>query len=149
METYLKPFLISVTKLNSGILCQSPDKGKFLCKAVLLCGTADLPARRLLCNHVQYKGAFSCWKCEHEGESATVRRGHARIFLFQNENPKGQKRAMKNVRHLAREAAELQQVTMGRPVKGIKGPLWLHFAQQFNIVSGIANDYMHGVLLGV
>ena len=108
METYLKPFLISVTKLNSGMQCQSPNKGVLFCKAVLLCGTADLPARRLLCNHVQYNGAFSCWKCEHEGESATVKRGHARIFLFQNENPKGQKRAMKNVRQQAREAAELQ-----------------------------------------
>ena len=149
MGTYLKPFLNSLTKLNSGILCQSPDKGEFLCKAMLLCGTADLPARSLLCNHVQYNGAFSCWKCEQEGESATVGRGHARIFPFQKENPKGPERTMKTVLQQAREAVEHQQVTMGRPVKGIKGPSWLHFAPRFNIVSGIAIDYMHGVLLGV
>lgn len=149
MGTYLKPFLQSLKKLNEGIQCESPDKGIFVCKGLLLCGTADLPARSLLCNHVQYNGAFSCWKCEQEGESASVGRGHARIFPFEHQNPKGPERTKENVLQHAREAVDHQQVTMGKPVKGINGPSWLHFVPHFNIVSGMAIDYMHGVLLGV
>lgn len=34
-------------------------------------------------------------------------------------------------------------------VKGVKGPSWLQFFPAFHIISGIAVDYMHGVLLGV
>lgn len=149
MGTFLKPFLKSLQKMNEGIKCISPERGQFLCRGLLLCGTADLPARSLLCNHVQYNGAFSCWKCEQEGETASVGRGHARIFPFQSEEPKGPVRTKENVLENARTAVQDQQVVMGKPVKGIKGPSWLFFVPHFNIVSGIAIDYMHGVLLGV
>ncbi|XP_062566984.1 uncharacterized protein LOC134229281 isoform X2 [Saccostrea cucullata] len=149
MGTFLKPFLKSLQKMKEGIKCTSPERGQFLCRGLLLCGTADLPARSLLCNHVQYNGAFSCWKCEQEGETASVGRGHARIFPFQSEEPKGPIRTKKNVLENARIAVEDQHIVMGKPVKGIKGPSWLFFVPNFNIVSGIAIDYMHGVLLGV
>ena len=32
---------------------------------------------------------------------------------------------------------------------GVKGPSWLSFLQHYDVVRGIAIDYMHGVLLGV
>ena len=34
-------------------------------------------------------------------------------------------------------------------MNGVKGPSWLSFFPKFDIVEGIAIDYMHGVLLGV
>ena len=34
-------------------------------------------------------------------------------------------------------------------MNGIKGPSWLTFFPKFDIVNGIAIDYMHGVLLGI
>lgn len=60
MGTFLKPFQKTMTQLQTGIQCESPEEGKFICRAILLCGTADLPARSLLCNHIQYNGAYAC-----------------------------------------------------------------------------------------
>ena len=34
-------------------------------------------------------------------------------------------------------------------VNGIKGPSWLSFCPKFDMVNGVAIDYMHGVLLSV
>ena len=34
-------------------------------------------------------------------------------------------------------------------VNGIKGPSWLSFCPKFDMVNGVAIDYMHGVLLGI
>lgn len=63
MNTFLKPFLHSMEQLDKGIQCLSPPRGTFTCKGYLLAATADLPARSLLCNAMQYNGAYSCWKC--------------------------------------------------------------------------------------
>ena len=72
MSTFLKPFQKSMTEMFEGIECESPSVGLFNCKGIVLCGTADLPARSILCNHIQYNGAFACWKCEQEGRTAKV-----------------------------------------------------------------------------
>lgn len=70
-----------------------PSMGTFLkpfrktMKQFLLCGTADLPARSLLCNYIQYNGAYACWKCEQVGRTETSGKGHARIFPFIKDDP--------------------------------------------------------------
>ena len=144
MGTFLKPFQKTMMELYTGIQCESPEQGIFKCKAILLCGTADLPARSLLCNHIQYNGAHACWKCEQEGKTAASGKGYARIFPFIKANPKGPPRTPENVFSNAKVAVDTKSV-----VNGIKGPSWLQFFPAFNIIDGIAIDYMHGVLLGV
>ncbi|CAC5361428.1 unnamed protein product [Mytilus coruscus] len=148
MGTFLKPFQHSMKNLYNGIECFSPKRGAFLSKGILLCGTADLPARSILCNHIQYNGAYSCWKCEQQGTSAAVGKGQTRVFPFDEANPKGPERTVHNVIENAHQALN---GTNGASsvVKGIKGPSWLSFFPEFDIVNGIAIDYMHGVLLGV
>ena len=91
MRMFLKPFKESMADLFQGIECSSPSTLTFICKGILLCGTADHPARSILCNHIQYNGAFSCWKCEQEGKIATVGKGHARIFPYDGGNQKALK----------------------------------------------------------
>ncbi len=150
MWTFLKPFWEEMVQLDKGILCESPDCGSFICRAFLLCGTADLPARCLLCNSIQYNGAHGCWKCQQKGQTAKVGKGHAHVFPFQTQDPKGPPRTPQNVISDAKLA--LQQQQSGKKnavVNGIKGPSWLMFFPKFDIVRGIAIDYMHGVLLGV
>ncbi|CAC5363251.1 unnamed protein product [Mytilus coruscus] len=148
MGTFLKPFQHSMKNLYNGIECFSPKRGAFLSKGILLCGTADLPARSILCNHIQYNGAYSCWKCEQQGTSAAVGKGQTRVFPFDEANPKGPERTVHNV---IENAHQTLNGTNGASsvVKGIKGPSWLSFFPEFDIVNGIAIDYMHGVLLGV
>lgn len=144
MSTFLKPLQKSMQEIHNGIECFAPSVGSFTCYGIVLCATADLPARSLLCNHIQYNGAFSCWKCEQEGKSASVGKGHARVFPFISTCPKGPERTIENVIQNSHKAVNQTKVE-----KGIKGPSWMLYFPTFNIVAGVAIDYMHGVLLGV
>lgn len=117
MGTFLKPFQKTMTELQTEIQCESPEEGKFICRAILLCGTADLPARSLLCNHIQYNGAYACWKCEQEGKTEASGKGHARIFPFIKDGPKGLARTPVNVFENAKVAVETHSV--GKGVKGL------------------------------
>lgn len=122
MGTFLKPFRKTMKQLQTGIQCESPEKGKFICRAIMLCGTADLPARSLLCNYIQYNGAYACWKCEQVGRTEASGKGHARIFPFIKDDPKVPARTPANVFANAKVAVETHFV-----VKEIKGPSWLQF----------------------
>ena len=144
MNTFLKPMIKSIETLHEGIECVSPERGKFTCKGYLLAATADLPARSLLCNSIQYNGAFGCWKCLQSGQTASVGRGHTRVFPFIANSPKGPVRTPEKVHSDA-----MQAVGQRSPVNGVKGPSWLMCFPKFDIIQGIAIDYMHCLLLGV
>ena len=58
MWTFLKPHMKALKDLESGVELESPSRGKFICKAVLLACTCDLPARCLVCNSMQYNGEY-------------------------------------------------------------------------------------------
>ena len=150
MATYMKPFQESFDKLAEGCTFYSPERGEFECKAFLLCGTADLPARCILCNSVQFNGSFSCWKCLQKGETAKVGKGHCHVFPYKDDSPKTPVRTKESVLNDSQKAMDLHESGIAKYlVNGIKGPSWLSFFPKFDIVEGIAIDYMHGVLLGV
>jgi len=54
MNTFMKPLLSAFKTLHDGVEFVSPDRGTFISKAFLIAGTADLPARVLICNSVQF-----------------------------------------------------------------------------------------------
>ena len=151
MWTFLKPHTLSFACLENGVDMESPERGKFYCKGILLSCSCDLPARCLLCNSMQYNGENGCWKCLQPRQTVrTGVRGHSRAFLYNNDNPKGRLRTSESVREDGIRAAALQQQGVSRYiVNGVKGPSWLSTLQHFDLVSGMAIDYMHGVLLGV
>ncbi|KAK3085913.1 hypothetical protein FSP39_010520, partial [Pinctada imbricata] len=150
MGTFLKPLKKSFDVLHSGIICSSPERGEFNCKCYLLAATADLPARSLLCNSVQFNGKFGCWKCTQPGETAAVGKGHAHVFPFQIIDPKGPCRTADSVEKDADKTVKNYREKVRNPiVQGVKGPSWISYFPGFHCVQGIAIDYMHGVLLGV
>lgn len=150
MSTFLKPFKQTMLAFHKGIEVTSPERGDFICHGFLLVGTADLPARSLLCNSVQYNGAYGCWKCVQKGITAKVGKGHTHVFPFSSENPKGPLRTDDSVLQDARKVIQQKETsTTLQHVNGVKGPSWLLLFPNFSIVDGIAIDYMHGVLLGV
>ena len=107
MWTFLKPHTYSFKTLEMGVEMNSPDRGTFNCKGVVLACTCDLPARCILCNSMQYNGENGCWKCLQPGQTVrTGVRGHSRAFLYQNGNPKGPLRTARNVTQDAAEAAD-------------------------------------------
>ena len=147
MCTFLKPFITSMKQMYSGIKCFSPERGLFTCKAFLLAATADLPAKALLCNSVQYNGSFGCWHCVQKGETAPRGKGHVHVFPYISDEPKGPVRSMKSVLQDAQSVIDCGKVN--HSINGVKGPSWLSFSPKFEMVNGMAIDYMHGVLLGV
>ena len=151
MWTFLKPHMSALKELESGVEFESPSRGKFVCKALLLACTCDLPARCLVCNSMQYNGEYGCWKCLQPGKTVkTGPRGHARGFPFNEEDPKGPPRTNELTLKHAEEAMHQQMAGKSRyVVNGVKGFSWLSILQHHDIIRGTAIDYMHGVLLGV
>lgn len=147
MNTFLEPLLEEFKNFGKGVECFSPDRGTFICKGYLLGVTADLPARALLCNSVQFNGSFGCWKCLQEGRTAARGQGHTHAFPFNAENPKGPKRTTEQA--LQDADSVILSGKKGEKINGIKGLSWLSLFPKFDFVEGITIDYMHGVLLGV
>ena len=125
--TFLRPHMNALKDLESGVEFESPSRGKFFCKAVLLACTCDLPARCLVCNSMQYNGEYGCWKCLQPGKTVkTGQRGHARGFPFNEEDPKGPLRTNELAIQHAKEAMQQQMAgKLGYVVNGVKGFSWL------------------------
>ena len=56
MATFLKPLYENLLLMDKGITVECSERDKFLCRAVLLAGSCDLPARCLVCNSLQFNG---------------------------------------------------------------------------------------------
>lgn len=110
MWTFLKPHSHSFAALEKGVYVNSPERGNFLCRGILLACSCDLPARCLLCNGMQYNGENGCWKWLQPGQTVkTGIRGHSRTFPYQEDNPKGSIRTSENVKDNGFEAARRQK----------------------------------------
>lgn len=149
MSTFLKPFKQTMYEFYKRIEIISADQGSFVCRGFLLAGTADLPARSLICNSVQYNGSFKCWKCLQNGKTTKVGKGHTHVFPFCHDDLKGPPQTKGNVVQDAQEIFQLKQTKNIQNLHGVKGPSWLLLFPDFSVVDDIAVDYMHGVLLGV
>jgi len=53
------------------------------------------------------------------------------------------------IKHSNEALMNLQSGQKQYAVKGVNGPSWLLFLENFDIVAGMGIDYMHGVLLGI
>ena len=69
----------------------SPDiQSSFLCCALLLCGTYDLPAKAIVYNMTQFNGYFGCTHCLQSGKQLTIGpKSSVHIYPFIASNPTG------------------------------------------------------------
>ena len=75
-------------------------------------------------------------------------RGHSRPFLYQIGYPTFPLRTETGLRQDAERAVfRIQQGVARYVVNGVKGPSWLSVLDHFDLVRGIAVDYMLGILL--
>lgn len=58
------------------------NEESFICCAVCLVGTADLPGKSAVQAFTQYNGKSGCSFCEDEGEVVSVGKGHSRAYPF-------------------------------------------------------------------
>lgn len=116
------------------------------CKAFLICGTADLPAKSLALNINQFNGAFRCHKCLQCGETfRTENRGNIHVFPFNQDLPLGNPRRT----HAQSVHDAIDAVRKKQTVHGVKGPSFLMALSSYDFVQRTGIDYMHAVFLGV
>ncbi|KAI8481640.1 hypothetical protein Bbelb_406410 [Branchiostoma belcheri] len=98
-------------------------------------------AKALVMNMKQHNGKCGCPKCKQPGTHI----GHKQQWPYQVHDPKGPRRTHEETKAHAAAASDT-----GKDVCGIKNPSsWLTAVPHFDIVEGMAIDYMHGALLGV
>ncbi|XP_019627756.1 PREDICTED: uncharacterized protein LOC109472429 [Branchiostoma belcheri] len=125
----------------AGIEVQPPDEESYKSKVFLIACTADLQAKALVMNMKQHNGKCGCPKCKQPGTHI----GHKQQWPYQVHDPKGPRRTHEETKAHAAAASDT-----GKDVCGIKNPSsWLTAVPHFDIVEGMAIDYMHGALLGV
>lgn len=142
MMTYLKPFHTSLKLLETeGVNVCSPKEGQFNSKVVLLLGTADLPAKCLVMNMVQFNGEYGCSKCLQPGSTVrTDKGGHVHVYPFISHNPKGPARTHKGFMKDALTAYNSKNRS-----NGVNGPSWFGALQYFDLIHGVSVDYMHNM----
>ena len=147
INTFLKP-LCQVMKemFIEGVQVHPPElPSPFMCKAIVLMGTCDLPAKLTALNMVGHNGFHACPHCEQPGKTLSLGRGHVHIYPYMCDNPTGPLRTQKSVEMCAKEA-----LRNGEKKNGIHPPgSCLMILPLFNIVDGIGIDYMHCILLNI
>lgn len=147
MLTFLQPFTAAISHLHChGVEVFSPDvKNDFICHAMLLCGTCDLPAKAAVYNMIQFNGNHGCSHCLQSGKQLKVGvRGKVRVYPYMEADPTGPLRTNDQTSDYSEQA-----VSTNIPVFGVKGPSWLSTIPNYNVIQGNVVDYMHCVLLGV
>ena len=120
----------------------------------MLSGVFDAPARCMVQNMVQYNGFYGCPNCLTAGarvQTSAAGTTHAYPVDTANLNTgHGVERTLEATQALAKEADE-KNIQCGKitAINGVKGSSWLLYLPGFNMINGIAVDYMHCVLLGV
>ena len=112
-------------------------------RGILLCGTADAPAKCLLQNFVQFNGFNGCPYCMERGKSVkTSAKGHTHAYPFNRDNPlKGYEteRTHENTLQHAYDAHKSKLEGKYSPVFGVKGYSWFMFIPGFDIIKGISH----------
>ena len=138
---------------DSGAPISSNENGVKV-RCLLLCGSFDAPAKCLFQSFVQFNGSYGCPYCLHPGKTVkTSERGHTRTYPFNRDNLQTGHfdiRTHDQTHNFAKCATESIIATgVEKPEKGVGGLSWFLYVPGFDLIRGIAIDYMHGTLLGV
>ena len=121
---------------------------------ILLLGTFDAPAKCLFQEFCQFNAFHGCPYCLSPGETVqTSSKGHTHAYPFDVRNLQtghGEPRTHEQTLEFAAEATKKSaQKGIQNSVNGVKGYSWFMFVPKFDIIRGVAIDYMHSTLLGV
>lgn len=140
MLTFMRPIFQQLKALEQGLSIETPD-GKRNVQCYVLAGTADLPARAMMLNMVQFNGSMSCHKCYNAGETYQTEKG-GNIHIYKD--CQCDKRTDGDVMSDGRKAIETREIQ-----RGMKGPSVLSYLSIYSYVDGTGIDCMHGSFLGV
>ena len=137
----------------TGIPVKMKDEEQLL-RCILLLGTFDAPAKCLFQEFCQFNAFHGCPYCLSPGKTVqTSSKGHTHAYPFDDNNlvtGHGEPRTHEQTLKFAAEATKKSaQNGIQNNVKGVKGYSWFMFVPKFDIIRGVAIDYMHSTLLGV
>ncbi|XP_074612396.1 uncharacterized protein LOC141866757 [Acropora palmata] len=152
MGTFLKPFQEALSRLEiQGTTFQLPNKETIMSKVYLVSGIFDLPAKSMVLEEIQYNGFCGCTYCVEAGKSVKAKdggRGWVHVYPFNDESETGHAERRTHKGTIANGKKSLQD-PLGKPVFGVRGVCQFASLKYFDVVDGVAVDYMHGILLGV
>ncbi|XP_068757460.1 uncharacterized protein [Montipora capricornis] len=153
-QTFMQPFATALNDLFfRGIPVKMKDEDRLL-RCILLLGTFDAPAKCLFQEFCQFNAFHGCPYCLSPGKTVqTSSKGHTHAYPFDDKNLKnghGEPRTHEQTLKFAAEATKkCAENGIQNSVKGVKGYSWFMFVPKFDIIRGVAIDYMHSTLLGV
>lgn len=126
------------------------DSQSILIRAIILCGTCDLPAKSLFLNINQFNGKYGCPSCEHSSTRVELSSSKSiNVFTYTDSYVL---RSLNQSKVYAEQAlanrVSKRTANQKTSVMGIKGPCVLsHFMPDY--IEGTAIDVMHAVFEGV
>lgn len=128
---FMLPMVEELQVLRDGIQVQVPNQQEpITVKCMVLCGTADMPAKALFMNFKSYNGFWGCTACFQRGERYEGRH----VYRYQNNY---RLRRDEDVHDLVATANEA-----GEPVLGVKGASMLS-RMVSKLISSTSIDPMH------
>ena len=143
MVWWLKTLHFWSHSVKNWLLVQPPGLSRPLtCKALVLSGTCDVPAKSTALNMIGHNGFPYC---EQPGRSLTVGSGCVHVYPYKTLNPDGPART-----HSAFKKCAEEGYLRGERVKGINpAGSCLLTLPHYNIVHGMGIDYIHCILLNI
>lgn len=133
---FLGVFRNPLRELFKGIFLKTSENETVKCRAKIICGTCDLPAKALFLNMKQYNGYFGCQKCKSRG----IRVEKTLVYPYQENFDL---RTSEESIDFAKQA-----VSSKKDVFGVKGPTVLSDISVDFIVTTVV-DVMHCIYLNV
>jgi hypothetical protein len=157
MEVFLKPFIMELRKSNQTEISIGSDKFQTIIQPLIF--TVDTIAKDCLQKKIQFNGYNGCSYCDHPGinlckdptrcnvelgKKATQSKNQSLNQIRYPTVENTSKRTHENTITDMRQARETNETVRGfknlSPLVGIKN---------FDVINGMAIDYMHNCLLGV
>lgn len=142
-NAYLERFSEQMSKLyHDGITIEVEQKPVTVKLGVFL-GTLDLQAKGYVLNMTMHNGTGGCSTCFEPGYSGKQGKGTAWCYPYRPVGTRFPTRTHESV------IGDGMNATPNKRINGIKGSNGLARLPEFNLVTGMVPDYMHGVLMGV
>ena len=107
INTFLEPIYKELAFLfHHGIQSNLLDSLLALtCKAIVLSGTCDVPAKSTVLNMTGHNGFLACPYCEQPGESLSVGNAHVHVYPYASSSHDGPARTHSAIKKCAEEVS--------------------------------------------
>lgn len=141
---FLEPLVEPLKQLYKGFqVIPNGEETVHNIRAMLLCGTADLPAKSLMTGTTQFNGAYGCHHCEQKGENFTISpRSHVWVYPYKKEIKWRTHESIEDLMELKRRDEKNVNYM------GVQEPSLL-FKIMPDAIRGIGFDVMHSLFIGV